>query len=269
MAENEVFGTDDQRALLLRGAEMARLLADDWRYTYYGRTVGLARPADGDLDRLIALVRLQGNAAYADLAPEQAVEYAKRLRMLGLNPVQYVKWQGSTDAIAAARTCLADIPLPDDVTALRLDAQTDGTVLQALALMASEAGVLLPRGAVLRGMVKPAACFVAMDPQGAVVSCAAACAYAHPDHPTLGADVWWGMLATAPERRGQRIAVRLGAMALMHMVDAYDARAFFTGVAPGNAPSEAVCRRMGLHPSQSEILGCADPASLKSGRMTK
>ena len=44
---------------------------------------------------------------------------------------------------------------------------------------------------------------------------------------------------------------------------------FMTGVEPGNAPSEAVCAKMGLVDSDAAIIGCADPNSLASGRMTK
>lgn len=44
---------------------------------------------------------------------------------------------------------------------------------------------------------------------------------------------------------------------------------FMTGVEPGNAPSEAICARMGLTRGQDAVLGCSDPRALASGRVTK
>lgn len=44
---------------------------------------------------------------------------------------------------------------------------------------------------------------------------------------------------------------------------------FLTDVAPGNAPSHAVCARIGLVPEGRTTLGAADPALLPGGRMTK
>lgn len=52
---DEFFGNDDQRAVLRRGRGMAALLGQDRRYSYYGRTVGLVGPEDGDIDQLAAL----------------------------------------------------------------------------------------------------------------------------------------------------------------------------------------------------------------------
>jgi hypothetical protein len=62
--QDEFFGSDDQRTLLRRGRAMAVLLAEDRHYSYYGRTVGLPGPEDGDIDRLAALATAQGSATY-------------------------------------------------------------------------------------------------------------------------------------------------------------------------------------------------------------
>ncbi|MCK8462658.1 hypothetical protein MUY35_02200 [Aliiroseovarius sp. S1339] len=64
MATDEFFGNDDQRAVLRRGRMMVALLDQDERYFYYGRTLGLTKPEDGDVDQLAALAIVQGNAAY-------------------------------------------------------------------------------------------------------------------------------------------------------------------------------------------------------------
>jgi hypothetical protein len=39
--DDELFGSDEQRALLRRGCAMAELLRQDPRFSYYGRTVGM------------------------------------------------------------------------------------------------------------------------------------------------------------------------------------------------------------------------------------
>jgi GNAT superfamily N-acetyltransferase len=77
------------------------------------------------------------------------------------------------------------------------------------------------------------------------------------------------MLATHPDRRGQGLARVLGARAMLAMAADYGYRDFFTGIVPGNAPSEKLCRGMGLRETGLAIVTCADPTVLKGGRMTK
>ena len=266
---DEFFGNDDQRALLRRGRGLAALLGQDRRYSYYGRTVGLPGPEDGDIDQLAALVTVQGYAVYGAVPLNQVEEIKTSLSARGLMPMHYDKWQGSGSAIAAARQVVATLFLPEDVTMLRLDASTAEGQLASLAEMALGCGVLPPCGEVLRGLLRPAVCLVAVDRASKVVSCAASSAYAHEDHPKHGRQAWWGMLATDPVRRGQRLSVVLGAHALLEMETRFGFGDFMTGVEPGNAPSEAICARMGLSRGHSAIIGCADPRALASGRMTK
>lgn len=267
--KDEFFGSDDQRAVLRRGRGLAALLGQDRRYSYYGRSVGLPGPEDGDIDHLAALVTVQGYSAYyaVPLGKVEAIRNSMVAR--GLVPMLYDKWEGSGSAIAAARQVVATVSLPDDVTMLRLDASTADGQLASLAEMALGCGVLPPCGEVLRGLLRPAVCLVAVDRALRVVSCAASSAYAHEDHPRHGGQAWWGMLATDPARRGQRLALVLGAHALLEMETRFGFGDFMTGVEPGNAPSEAICARMGLSKGHSAMIACADPRALASGRITK
>lgn len=267
--KDEFFGNDDQRALLRRGRGMATLLGKDRRYSYYGRTVGLVEPEDGDIDQLAALATVQGNAAYGAVPLDQVEGIKTSMQTRGLVPMHYDKWQGAHPAIAAARQVVATLSLPEDVTMLRLDASTEHSKLSSLADMALSCGVLPLCGEVLRGLLRPAVCLVAIDRASKVVSCAASSAYAHEDHPKLGRQAWWGMLATDPLWRGQRLSLVLGAHALLEMETRFGFCDFMTGVEPGNAPSESICDRMGLSRGSSAIIGCADPRALASGRMTK
>jgi len=150
-----------------------------------------------------------------------------------------------------------------------MDADTAPALVASLADMCIECGVLPTSGDVLRGCIIPSVCLVAVDRMGRAVSCATSATYAYPDHPALGRQAWWSMLATAPARRGQRLALILGAMAMQAMHEVSGLRDFMTGIETGNTASEALCSRLGLAPGGHVIVGCSDPASLASGRMTK
>ncbi len=266
---DEFFGSEDQRTLQRRGRALAAVLGQDRRYSYYGRSVGLAGLEDGDIDHLAALVAVQGYSVLFDVPLDQAEAIKASLVARGLVPMHYDRWEGSGAAIAAARRVVATLSLPEDVTMLRLDASSRDGLMASLAEMALGCGVLPPCGEVLRGLLRPALCLVAVDRAMKVVSCAASSAYAHRDHPRLGGQAWWGMLATDPARRGQRLSMVLGAHALLEMEKGFGFGDFMTGVEPGNAPSEAICARMGLAKGHSAIIGCADPRALASGRLTK
>ena len=245
------------------------MLGQDRRYSYYGRTVGLPEPEDGGIDRLAALTMVQGSATYGAV-PLDGVEAVKAaMTARGLVTMHYDKWLGSASAIAAARQVVATLSLPEDVTMLRVDAATEDVLMASMAEMALNCGVLPPCGEVLRGNLLPAVCLVAVDRTLKVVSCAASSAFTHADHPRFGGQAWWGMLATDPARRGRRLSVVLGAHALLEMEARFGFGDFMTGVEPGNAPSEAICARMGLSKGQTAIIACADPRALASGRMTK
>ena len=159
--------------------------------------------------------------------------------------MHYDKWQSCESAIAATRQVVATVSQPEDVTMLRIDASTSDGHLASLAEMALGCGVLPPCDEVLRGLLRPAVCLVAVDRALRVVSCAASSDYAYEDHAKHGGQAWWGMLATDPARRGQRLSLFLGAHALLKMEARFGFGDFMTGVEPGNAPSEAICARMG------------------------
>ena len=266
---DEFFGNDDQRAILRRGRSLAALLGQDRRYSYYGRTVGLPDQEDGGIDQFAALAIVQGSTHYGAVPLNEVEAVKAAMSARGLVPMHYDKWQGARSAVVAARQVVTTLSLPEDVTMLRLDASTAKGLMASLAEMALGCGVLPPCGEVLRGLTRPAVCLVAIDRTSKVVSCAASSAFAHADHPRLAGQAWWGMLATDPARRGQRLSLVLGAHALLEMEARFGFGDFMTGVEPGNAPSEAICARMGLSKGQTAIIVCADPRALASGRMTK
>ncbi len=269
MDQEEYFGNDDQRALLKRGHALAGILKNDTRFSFYGRTVGMASSQDGDLDLLAALARTQGNSNCAAVPEDESPEYASGLRARGLVPLIYRKWEGAGDTLAAARAVLDAVTMPGDVTVLRVVRETPGDLLSSAARMALECGVLPICGPALRAELQPAVCVMAVDRSNNVVSIAAASAFAHPNHATLSGQAWWGILATDPVRRGQKLALVLGAHAILEMEARFGFRNFMTGVEPGNAASEAVCATMALAPRGQAIVGCADAEALTGGLMTK
>jgi hypothetical protein len=268
-ADDEVFGSAQQQAFLRRGRAMYDLLEHDPRYTYYGRGVGLATPDDGSLDRLAALVALQGNSSLGTVPDGRLPSLCDAVEARGLSVTRYARWAGGTDALAAARGIVADTPPPDDLTLCQISPATRGDALEQLAAVALACGVVPPAGAVLRGVRRPGVAFVALDCDGRGVACAGAAAFLHSDLADDDGYCWWGMLATLPERRGARLSLLLGAMAMIAMYDRYGATSFFTGVEVGNSPSEAVCTRIGLRPEGASILVAADPSLIPGGRLTK
>lgn len=265
----ELFGTADQQALLRRGRALAHMLGSDPRFGYYGRTVCLITRQDGSVEDLAALARVQGNSNISHVPTDEAAALAAELRNAGLIPIVYDKWDGTERVLRAAQEIASSISLPSDLTLVRLNRSTDPAVVASLAETALLSGVLPLCGEILRGIGHPAVCIGAIDASGTIVSCASSALLTHPGHPTLAGQAWWGMLATRNEWRGQRLALVLGAHAILEMEQRHGIRNFMTGVEPGNAPSEAVCSRMGLAIDGYAVVGCADPASLQSGRMTK
>lgn len=98
------------------------MLGQDRRYSYYGRTVGLPGPEDGDIDHLAALAIVQGSATCLAVPVTQAEAIKTSDFSPRFGAMHYDKWQGCESAIAAARQVVATVSLPEDMTMLRLDA---------------------------------------------------------------------------------------------------------------------------------------------------
>jgi len=77
------------------------------------------------------------------------------------------------------------------------------------------------------------------------------------------------MLATDPSRRGERLSLILGADTVLESHRSFGFTQFFTGVASGNAASEAVCTKLGLTRRTGISLTMGDPNLVPGGRMTK
>jgi hypothetical protein len=90
----------------------------------------------------------------------------------------------------------------------------------------------------------------------------------HPSSPRAR-DAFWGMLATRDDRRGERIALLLGAQAIIHMWERHGARGFMTGVRADNAPSQALCNKLGVRATDWIYASCTDKEMFGGASITK
>jgi hypothetical protein len=77
------------------------------------------------------------------------------------------------------------------------------------------------------------------------------------------------MLATRNDRRGERIALLLGAQAIIHMWERHGARGFMTGVRADNAPSQALCNKLGVRATDWIYASCIDKEMFGGSSITK
>jgi len=77
------------------------------------------------------------------------------------------------------------------------------------------------------------------------------------------------MLATRKDRRGERIALLLGAQAIIHMWERHGARGFMTGVRADNPSSQALCNKLGVTASNWIYASCMDKEVFAGQSVTK
>ncbi len=264
----EFFGNEAQQGLQRRAAHLWSLIGDDPRFASHGRAIGLAEFQPDNLAAQIALARLQGVGPLEGVPAAELEPRRHALEAEGLVTDTFVVWRGDAAALDAARALLAARRLPEDLEIVSVDAETTAEDLAALDQLTQSCGVLLPMGAFLRGLRRPSVCLFARDRAGAVVGATASVMQFHPASRKAGL-AWWGMLATDETRRGQGVAIVMGAMSLLAMNERFGTKAFFTGIRKGNEASEALCARLGLAPTEAHDVIAIEPAVLSGGRLTK
>lgn len=268
MSVAEFFGNPDQQALQRRARALWEVVRDDPRLMYYGRTVSIVQTLPESLELMRAMARLQGvcSSIYTpnDLAPGMFGTLAAE----GFTTDRFEILRGGPESLTAARAILAENALPEDLTVEWMGPDSGADSMAALDDVTSSAGVLLIQGGVVRGLDRRSVCLMVREPGGRAVGAAAACACNHPDN-AFGHEAWWGMLATREDRRGQRIALVLGAMAMVEMHARHGFAHFCTGVRADNMVSWALCARLGVGPSDYAVMTAIDPTTFGAGRMTK
>lgn len=264
----EYFGSPSQQQLQRRADQLWALVADDPDYACHGRAVSLVQETETDLAKQIALTRLQGASARDNLPKNLAQDRRLALEAHGLIVDENVNWRAQAGTLRAARSIIAENTLSDDLEIISVDSNTSVAELAKLDKLTQSCELLLPMGSFMRGERKPSVCLFAKDSQGNIVGTTASVAQFHPDHVKSGI-AWWGMLATDASRRGERIALILGAHSLIAMHERFGYQEFFTGIREGNAPSAKVCGKLGLTATDDVIQFTIDPESFDASRITK
>lgn len=263
----EFFGTSDQQALQRRAAALFELVRDDQRFATHGRALGVADYADAP-ELQAALARNQGVGPCDSVPRDTVADHRRMLEAGGLQTDCYNNWRGGAETIVAARDLVKTRSMPDDLIVKVADWKTDPVEMAAIADATQSCDVLLPAGAFMRGTQRDAVCVYAMEANGRVVGTSASVLHCHPDHQRKK-EAWWGMLSTREERRGQGIALLLGAKAMILMHERYGAARFVTGIREGNAASEYLCAKLGLQMAGDCAVVAIDPAAFSGGRLTK
>ncbi len=265
--DDEFFGDPERVALSRRSLNLWTLLNDNPRYAYYGRLVSLSDPAADTADILAALARLQGAAvSYFYPASEAATLYVE-LETRGLATDRHEHYLGGEEALAASRKVLATYALPGDLTVSIVAGDTPRGLVRAIAELSQSCDVMPVPGAIMRGQLRQGICLVAVDGNGLPVATASSYVLHHQASPRASI-VFWGMLATRADRRGEKIGLVLGAQAIVHMWEHHGARGFMTGVRADNASSQALCAKLGVGPTDWIYAQCID-RSVFGGSITK
>ena len=267
-AYDELFGSPERIALSRRSANLWRLLRDDPRFAYYGRLVALSDPGEDTADVLAAMARLQGAAVSYFYPASAAEDLFGKLEERGLGTDRHEHFWGGEAALTASRTALETFSLPADLRVSAIDASTPTELVRAVAELCQSCEVMPVPGSVMRGRSTTGICLVATDQSGRPVATASSYLIHHPAS-VRATDAFWGMLATSADRRGQKIALLLGARAIIHMWERHGARGFMTGVKADNLSSQALCNRLGVCATSWIYASCMDKEVFGATSITK
>ena len=267
--QDRFFGPPDVQVMARRAKALFNITSDDPNLAYYGRFVSLADFETGGLEKFQDLIRLQGASAAYWIPNEVAHEVESALESAGLRAdrFEYVVTEG--DSVARAREILSNFSVGDDIAVTRIGPDSSDDDLDAFAEVAGAGGVLPPPASVLRGRTRRSAVFLARErTSNRAISCAAGIENFHPksarsDH------VFWGMLSTLPDWRGRKIALILGARAMVSLYEDFGFSKFTTGVRADNAGSMALCAKLDMLGGKWCIHVGMDPAQFSGARVTK
>ncbi|MFK8034907.1 MAG: hypothetical protein AB8B94_12250 [Hyphomicrobiales bacterium] len=258
MADKELFGTPSQISMMERGRALWALVCDDPAYSFFGRSVSLCGMTDDAFERIAALARLQGGTACHFFPKSELEAMTRELEDVGLGTNTHDHMRGTEPAYDAAKALISEMNLPNDITLGVVDMATPGEIVKDIAEVSLACGVVPVPGDAMRGHVRDGLCLAALDGAGTVVATASSYMNNHPEG-ARATDAFWGMLATRQDRRGERIGLYLGALAIVQMWENHGARAFNAGIAQVNEPSVSLCDTLKLAATEWTFLSCVDP----------
>ena len=272
--DEELFGPPEKIALAKRSRYLYSLLCEDPRFAFYGRLVGLSCTdrESGDIRgtaRILgALARIQGASVAYFFPASLATSLFAELEEGTLATDRHEHFRGGEDALTSSRRILENNALPGNLRVVALDAESPRALVSEVAELCQSCDVMPVPGPVMRGQDRPGVCLAALDRAGRAVATASSYALHHPASPHVR-DVFWGMLATREDRRGERIALILGAQAIVHMWERQGARGFMTGIRADNASSQALCNKLGVRATDWIYASCMDTELLGAASITK
>jgi len=214
------------------------------------------------------MARLQG-AAVSYFYPVRAAErLLAQLEDRGLTTDRHEHFWGGETALAASRRAVQDFALPADLTLSALDASTPRDLIREVAELCESCDVMPVPGPIMRGQARKGICLVAIDRHRRPVATASSYMIHDPASPHAK-DAFWGMLATREDRRGEKIALLLGARAIVHMWERHGTRGFMTGVRADNSSSRALCNKLGVHATDWIYASCIDKEMFGGSSITK
>jgi hypothetical protein len=268
MQEEEYFGDPAKVALMRRSAALYQLLRGDPRFGYYGRALALSGEQEDTFAILSAMARLQGAGVCYYFPKDGAARLYERAEAAGFKTDRHEHYRGCEEAFKASQQVLASEQMPGDLSIRRLDQASSPRLVENVAGLLQSCDVMPVPGSFLRGLSCRGITLVAIDQEGAPIASASSF-FLHHAMNERAKDVFWGMLATREDRRGQKIALQLGAKVIEHMWMNEGARGFITGVRQDNLSSQALCNRLGVRDTNWIYAQVIDESVLGSGSVTK
>jgi len=266
--DEEFFGSSEKIALMKRSASLWSLLRESPRYAYYGRLVALSDPASDTSEILASLALLQGASVCYYLPKTEADELFADLKRRGFSTDRHEHYWGGKSAYRASKNVLDKYQMPEDLSISALNAGSPQTLVANTAKLCESCEVMPVPGAIMRGKVLRGINLVAIDDTGSPVASASSF-FIHGRNSQRPMDVFWGALATREDRRGEKIALLLGAKAIIHMWENEGARGFITGVRADNLSSQALCNKLGVADSEWIYASCLNTELLGASSVTK
>ena len=220
--------------------------------------MGLSEGFEENIQLQASLALLQG-VGICDSVPSWRIEYRRsELEKLGLKVEQMEVFCGGNHTIISARSVVNERNLPEGLELVYIDERTSKSVLQGIDVFTQRHGASLPMGSFLLKPGTRSVCLAALEGDGKVVGTSASGAHFHSSHPRCD-EAFWGMLATRKDRRGQGIALLLGALCMLAMNERHGFEKFFTVIKKGNTPSQRLCAKLGMRPNDTSVVFAIDP----------
>lgn len=217
--------------------------------------MGLNGPTEDTAERMAALARIQGVGICYYCPKELDQALFSELAAQGLQTDRHEHYRGGSAAYSSANDIMKSRSLPADLKLVQLNRNSPKDLVGAVAELCAAQGVTPVPGSIMRGVSVPGIVIAALNSIGEPIASASSHQMLkHEFH--RGTDVFWGALTTRPDRRGEGIALILGAMAIIHMWEVHGARGFISGVRHDNISSQKLCAKLGVIDTEWMMAQC-------------